>query len=474
MKKFTAILCALALVMTAALTGCNGNPGQNSGSGSGVNPGTNPGPGTSQPSGGEDSAAKDIAGTYQIDATPLGMPLQVYLTIQEDGTFQLTNRLEGGDDKGSGKVGRSGDTYMLVYSDSSADASKTSTFTVSGKQLVFSTQLYYGSASFAPNTEDPQNVLYPVAKAMAYTEYLGDYAGVLEEEVAAMGATLTYSCTLTLGYGAEYTFESLYTVMGSEQVYTQSGTFAIESGKLTLTPEEGEASEGTISEDKTIAIQSLVSNQGTTKKDLTLKPATTPDQAGTYTGVKAMNMGPMSMTISATLKLDKLGGYTYLAQMEGEEDYTESGTFTVNGSTLTFLSGAEGAEAVEGTLENGTLTCKFRISNDVPMATEIVFYADNIQGVFTAGSTSDAAAEGYASTLTLNPDGTYAIAVTKDGVETYTESGTFAASASPMGLAILLTNANGGMVSGVVSDNAINVNHSVDAAGTEIGFQYMK
>ena len=472
MKKLTALFCAALLLLTLVLSGCGGKEnepaqgdGQSSGSGQDQQEPASP-PEESE------SDVKEIAATYQIDAAPLGMPLQVYLIIQEDGTFQLTNRLEGGDDKGSGKVGRSGDTYMLLYSDSTAESSKTSTFTVSGRQLVFSTKLYYGSSSFAPNTEDAQNPIYPTAKAMVYTDYLGDYAGVLEETVEAMGATLTYTCTLTLGYGAEYTFESLYSVMGSDQVFTQAGTFEIDGGKITLTPDGGDAGEGSISADKTIDIQSLVSAQGSEKKDLTLRPATTSEQAGTYTGIKNLEMGPMVMTSNATLKLDRLGGYTYLAQMEGEEDYVEQGTFTVDGTKLTFQSDAEGAEAAEGVLENHTLTCKFRISNDVPMATEIVFYADDIQGEFTADPSEEAG--GYASTLTLNGDGTYSIAVTKDGTETYTETGTFEAAASQMGLSLLLTSESGGTVSGVVSENAININHAVDSAGTEVGFQYKK
>ena len=41
-----------------------------------------------------------LAGTYLLDASPLGMPLTVYLIIGEDGTFRLTNKPEGGADKG--------------------------------------------------------------------------------------------------------------------------------------------------------------------------------------------------------------------------------------------------------------------------------------------------------------------------------------------------------------------------------------
>lgn len=414
------------------------------------------------------SADQSIAGDYILDATPLGMPLRVYLTIGEDNTFRLSNQLSGGEDKGSGRVGSSGDTYMLLFDDSTPENPKTATFTVVGKQLIFNTRLPYGSSGFAPNLDDAEHPIYPTAKAIVYAEQLGEYVGSHEETIAAMNSTLTYAYTLTLAYGAEYTFESRYAVMGQEQVFTQSGTFAIEGQKLLLTAAGEDAAEaGEIAADGAIAIKMLVSAQGKEKKDITLKPATTGAYAGVYAGQKTMNMG-MPLTADATLALDKVGGYALSVKIAGEEAYAEKGAFAVDGAAVTFTN--EGAEPVSGTLENDVLTVKFRISQDVPMATEIMFYSGRIQGVFTDAAED----EGLASTLTLNPDATYTISVTQDGQETYAEAGTFETAASPMGVRLILKS-EAGELSGVVSDASININHPIAAGdATAVGFQYAK
>ena len=458
MKKCLASLGALTMALMVVLTGCDSKPASSgASSGQAVN-----------------DAAKDIAGDYILDATPLGMPLQIYLNVGEDGSFRLSNQLTDGQDKGSGKIGKNGDTYMLLFSDSTTESPKTATFTVEGKQLVFSTKLPYGTSGFAPNTEDPENPIYPTAKAIAYKDVLGDYVGSHEETIAAMNATLTYSYTLTLSYGAEYTFVSEYTVMGQPQTYTQTGTFTVDGEKLSLTAKgESTAETGTITADKTITTKMLVSAQGKEKKDVTLKPATTGAYAGTYAGRKTMSMG-MSMTADVSLVLDKLGGYTYTAKIAGEDgEYTESGTFAVDGTAITFTSSAEGAEPISGTLENDVVKAKFRISSAVPMATDLVFYSGRIQGTFTDTST-DGEHAGYTSTLVLSPDASYTITVVKDGKETYTEKGTFETAASPMGVSLVLKSEKG-EISGVVSDASININHPVSTGDTTaVGFQYGK
>ena len=68
MKKILASLGALTLVLAIFLTGCDKKPDSSgTSSGTAVN-----------------DVAKDIAADYILDATPLGMPLQVYLHIGED------------------------------------------------------------------------------------------------------------------------------------------------------------------------------------------------------------------------------------------------------------------------------------------------------------------------------------------------------------------------------------------------------
>ncbi len=408
-----------------------------------------------------------LAGTYILDASPLGMPLQVYLIIDESGNFHWTNSLTNGADKGSGMIGSEQGVYMMLYSDSTAEAMKTATFTVAGETLLFSTRVPYGSSGFSPNTENESSPVYPIAKKMVYEDLLGLYVGSLQVDVPAMGTSVTYDCELTLSYGAEYTLVSSFSMMGEMQQYIQYGTFLYDGGSLTLaSPEKGEQA-GTLAEGK-MEIGAYLSAQGSTPRTITLQKATTAEAAGTYTGVK--DMSAMGFVANATLTLDAVGGYTYLAQIEGETDYTEEGSFTAADGVITLQSAAEGAAAVEGTLADDVLTAKMRISPDVPMSTEIAMYSGRVQGVFTA-STTDEGGKAYESSLTLNPNGTYAIAVT--GASEYQEEGTFAVAASPMGTAITLTSKDGVASTGIVADT-INITHNIDANMNTTGFDYAK
>jgi hypothetical protein len=137
---------ALGLIFALFLTGCQGNTKN------------------SKPESGTIDAG--LTGTYILDATPLGMPLQIYLHIKEDDTFQWTNTQTGGDDKGNGVIGKSGDTYLLFYSDSTTETPKTATFTVKDDKLLFSTRVPYGASGFSPNTEDEDNIIYPEARKL--------------------------------------------------------------------------------------------------------------------------------------------------------------------------------------------------------------------------------------------------------------------------------------------------------------------
>lgn len=407
-------------------------------------------------------ADDSLEGTYVLDASPLGMPLNVYLTIDKDNNFTWSNKLEGGADKGNGMIGSDNGTYMMLYSDSTADQMKTATFTVEGQNLVFSTRIPYGAAGISPKTDD--EIILPVAKKLIYQEVLGTYVGSLSAE-APMG-TIVYSLELELSLGAEYTLTSTYVVMGTKQEFVQKGSFALDNGKLTLHAEGLSGQEGVLA-DGMIDLSAVLSAQSSEAKAVKLQKATTAEAAGVYAGVKDMSM--MGFVAQAQMTLDAVGGYTYTATTGEGADYTESGAFTVADGKVSLLSAAEGAQAVEGALANDVLTLKMRISKDVPMATEITFYSDRVQGVFTAEG-EDAAGAAVQSTLTLNSDGTYAISV-NDGA--YTEEGTFSVSASPLGTAITLLSTAGVESAGVVADT-INLTHNVDEAFNTLGFTYKK
>lgn len=407
-------------------------------------------------------AEESLAGTYVLDASPLGMPLNVYLTIKEDNTFAWTNKLEGGSDKGTGMIGGENGTYMMLYDGSTADAMKTATFTLDGQNLVFSTRVPYGAASFSPNAEEN---IFPTAKKMVYEDMLGLYVGSLEVE--AMGSAVVYECELELSLGAEFTMVSTFAMMGSEYEHVQQGTFSVADGVITFSCGEDLPAQTATLQNGVMNANLLLSSMGKTPRAIELKKATTADVAGVYTGVK--DMSAMGFVANATLTLDAVGGYTYTSEIADMGTYTEEGTFTCEKGVITLQNAAEGAAAVEGTLKNDVLTAKMRIAEMVPMATEIAFYSERVQGVFTAAG-EDAAGAAVTSTLTLNADATYAIHVNNGA---YTEEGTFAITASPMGTAITLTSSTGVESTGMVSDT-INVNHNVDNAFNVLGFKYEK
>lgn len=406
-----------------------------------------------------------LAGTYQLDASSLGMPLNVYLTVDENGAFQWTNKLVDGVDKGHGKIGEQDGLYMMLYSDSTNDAVKTATFTMDGVNLLFSTKVPYGSSSFSPNMENPESPIYPVAKKLLYTEYLGEYVGSLEVE--AMGSVIVYQAELTLMNGAEYAMTSRFTMGGTEYTYEQQGTFAIADGQLTLVCEGKDGQAGTI-DGNGISIPLFLSAMASSPRQIELKKAVTAEVAGVYTGVK--DLSAMGVYARTELVLDAVGGFTYVSRIEGEEDFTLAGTFTVDGETVTLCP--EGGEAVECALANDVLTAKLRINAAVPMATTITFYRDVVQGVFTAAG-EDANGSAVAGTLTLNPDGTYAIAVEMDGMVAYEEEGTFVTEPSMLGVSLVLTATDGTVSTGMV-DDTININHNVDYSFNVLGFKYAK
>ena len=69
-----------------------------------------------------------IAGDYQIDITNLGMPLIFYMRINEDNSFQLSPDRGFTQDRGHGTIGSSAGIYLMIYSTSTPDEPKTTTF----------------------------------------------------------------------------------------------------------------------------------------------------------------------------------------------------------------------------------------------------------------------------------------------------------------------------------------------------------
>lgn len=178
----------------------------------------------------------------------------------------------------------------------------------------------------------------------------------------------------------------------------------------------------------------------------------------------------MGFNVAATLTLSKVGTYHYVSSIGDGNDLVEDGTFAVENGVIT-LTPAEG-EPVQGAYAAATATLKLKVSPAVPMATEMLFYGDKVQGVFTAEG-EDEIGNTYFSTLTLNPDGTYTIMLDANGMPAYDEAGTFRTEDTMNGVSVVLVDASGVESAGVASAT-LNITHNIDYAFNTLGFQYEK
>ena len=329
----------------------------------------------------------DIAGEYLLDASDLGMPMKWYIKITADGKFNISTKRDFSDNKGEGTVGDKDGTYMLVYSDNTAENPKTATFTFEGKNMVFSTKVPIGKASVSPSDDGTK---FPTAVLIANEELLGSYFGTYEKAAGPMG-TVVYSFQLDLAYGSKYTFASSFSMGGTAMTRTEKGNFEVNGTEISFTALDvnGEAVEtpaavkGTI-EDKTIKAAFTLSAMASAPQEIEAKFGTHTEWAGTY---MANYQKPGMLTRVCQLELDAFGGYVYATVDPADPttlDYSETGTYTVADGKFTFTSSAEGAAAVEGTYENYVLSIKLRVSSLVPMSVNLSFYAEEVNGTFTA------------------------------------------------------------------------------------------
>ncbi len=365
-----------------------------------------------------------LAGEYEVDITDLGMPMIVYLKIDADDNFFLAPDRTFTVDKGHGTISSIGDTYMFIYSDSTPDTPKTSTFKIENNNLHFETALPYGSSNLrctAVDEENPDITYYLVANKFLFEDYLGDYAG--SHSVTAMSSTIDYEYTLKLKTGCTYVFTSTFELEDETYEFIEKGAFSINGTAITLTPEGGSALVGVINADSSLDVSIQVSEMAE-RATHNLKVATTAAFSGTYYGIKTIKDG--ETIISSTLAvvvLDKFGNYTYTAteSVSGDEP-TASGTFSVSGSAITFTPTVGTAQT--GSIANYVLKSKFMLTEEATAEVEITFYRENVQGVFTAVTTVEEV--DFEAELILNVDGTFSVTITQVGGEViFDEEGTF-------------------------------------------------
>lgn len=337
---------------------------------------------------------------------------------------------------------------------------------------------------------------FPTAKLIACEDILGSYLGEYVKE-SAMAGTVNYSFELVLDYGLEYTFSSSFAMGGGVYTRIETGNFAVNGSEISFTAlvVDGEAVEapaavaGTIA-DKTIKAPFKLSKMASEAQEVEAKLGVYAEYASTYAGLYQKAMGPMTLSYKAVLELDAFGGYKYstISTDDGAVDYTEEGTYTVNGDVFSLLSNAEGATAVEGKLENYVMSVKFPISSMVPNAVDLALYADIVSGEFSC--TGVVNEKNYVANLVLQGNN-FVLTVDQEGAEApaYVAKGTFEIQAA-MGLTnvvlktVELTAGDGtaveipaelATVSAPVAESGINANllFDLDDAAT-VGFDLKK
>ena len=411
---------------------------------------------------------QDMTGEYVIDITDFGMPLQFYLKIDDDDTFQLSPGRTYETDKGHGTIGSSGDVHMFVYSDSTAESPKTTTFSFEEGNLVFDTSLYYGSSTLAATKVDEDNpdITYQlVANTLLYDEYHGEYAG--EHSVTAMGSTIDYVYSLSLTEGRTFHFVSTYQMGGDTYTYTEEGHYDIEDDTLTLYPEGEENIQGSFDASMNLTVPIKPSDMAD-RESQTLRIATTADCAGTYYGYATKEMGGTKMyDTSITLYLDKFGGYEYTAEDTVNGTYTETGSFTHEGAAIVFTP-ADQSESREGTLNHFILDAPMVVSSESTTPADVTLYCELVQGIFAAEGEDDQE-NTYQATLSLHHDGTYDFTMVEGTSQTLIdESGTFTVTQT-MFTQLVLTASDQTSRSAVVSAVGFNMNIDLDEE-TTVGF----
>ena len=388
----------------------------------------------------------ELHGDYAIDISDLGMALTFYLRIAEDNTFLLSANRQFSDNRGSGTIGELDGTYLMIYSDSTQEKSKTATFERVGPNLLFRSTLPYGSANISferIDDDDPDLVYHLTADKYVYEDYYDTYLGYQNID------DLTYDYVLTLGPGAKYHLVSEASG-GKLPVYEEKGSFRVLDSSMWITPQGGEELLGSIAEHGALELE--VKPQATLGRLKTLfRVATTAQHAGRWFAQDVAGQ-------SASLSLDYFGGYTF-----GTDSYTEEGTFEVTQGTIAFTQEGQD-EPATGTKIGYELKAPF-------YAEEWNFYAEAIQGQF-AGSTM--VNEAYAATLAMNADGSYALEIAdeENSLELVNETGTFTIAAGPMAYVITLNSEDETTRVGEIWPTGLNMTFDID--GTNYSFLLTK
>lgn len=323
MKKF--VLLLLSLVMTAALalgfTACDG--------------------GEDEP----DTPSVDVAGEYAIDLSEAGMPLTVYLQIEDDGAFMFAADMEFAASKSDGTVSKLSDgRYMMLFANVNGEAAASGTnchFTKEADgSLKFDGTIPYGSANFSsPMTNDDGEEVFIVAvpatgevEGNENTVEAGLYYGTHTTE--GMMQT-TYEYYLTIREDNKFTAFVIYEMQGSTYFGYDYGECSAMGSACRMTssvyddPETEEDLTEALTVDEngvyTADVRMSRMAKDTVKVTVEKIEAAPAEPVASYEGTHSVSMGAMATEFALTLDIYADGSYEFTASSSMGDPSTETG-----------------------------------------------------------------------------------------------------------------------------------------------------
>ena len=336
------------------------------------------------------SEKADITGgEYAVDISwsPMQGMFEPVLNIDaENMTFQLYNADDKETSKGTGTLVYADGEYTMNFADGN-----TTTFTFEDGVITFTSKLWYGSASFENKDDNDEFISYQAELTNA-AEAAEDAAETEEDgDVIAPG-----------------TYCLVYYVVNNENVVLGDNvaTFEVEdNGNLQITSPFwfGATTPQFVADDGTVTYPEFVISQESIEKDIDVsviiskeekeaeKSAEKKENAasgdstafktGTYGGTYTTTAMGSSLTYACTVTFNADGTYTYTVKfnMMGQT-YTESesGTYKVNGSSLTLSSGNG---TMSGSISGNSVSITRKVSSYSFSAATITLTYGNTPGV---------------------------------------------------------------------------------------------
>ena len=346
--------------------------------------------------GGDETGIEEVAGDYSIDLSALGMPLIVYLRIEEDGKFMFSGSAEFTADKNSGTVSKSSTGYLMVYStvNGSAANGETTKFTKeSNGNLKFDGTMYYGSTKPTSPMENEDTGKTEYLYAVPYTEGGGEelvqlqngvYYGTYTSTSTGMGAGTVYEYYLTLRDDDNFTSFVSFSMGESTYYVYDYGTFEAmnSNGRLTSSVyKDTEDATKPLSESVQALSETEVKAEvrvGPMLKDLVeiemekIAAPTTPVMQ--FEGEHTIQMGQMSMAFELSLSVCADGSYVFTSTASGEEPSEETGFIgfdMMNDKVYVLPDGVTSGVTGSYDSETNTITAKFSLGAGSPQEVQL-------------------------------------------------------------------------------------------------------